>query len=371
MNAVAGPGLGPNGSVRPPNGTRANVGPHASRGGNAYPQEVRNRVIKRHLLVMPITTPEITQLRQSKDYPHESTCRKWIKQYEALGHVLPKRPTGNFHSKREVQGEMLVQLALFRCIRPKATIDEVRAYLHNRRPNVAPYSPSQINRAEKLLGLSRKAASTTADSAYLPINLQKRDIYWGSQHPYGMAGVDTRSVLDIDESGYEVEATNRKFGKTVRRLRCDDSGPFNRNKKLNLLLCIGGDDNDPVTFHETWTGSGTTLWRFYNYIERLLEHLAQHHVGKTYVFTMDNLNVHKNPVVEDLIESAGHSVIYRAPYWSVDGAIEYVFNTIHTKLQQKYQQISTFDGLENEINLIIGGFQSFKKYFVHVGFPTY
>jgi transposase len=29
---------------------------------------------------------------------------------------------------------------------------------------------------------------------------------------------------------------------------------------------------------------------------------------------------------------AGHRYLFRAPYWSVDGPIEYVFNTIHTHL---------------------------------------
>ena len=71
---------------------------------------------------------------------------------------------------------------------------------------------------------------------------------------------------------------------------------------------------------------------------------------------MDNLNVHRNQLVEDIIFDAGHRVVYRAPYWSVDGAIEYVFNTIHTKLQQRYQQISNMVELVNRVNLIIGEF---------------
>ena len=86
---------------------------------------------------------------------------------------------------------------------------------------------------------------------------------------------------------------------------------------------------------------------------------------------MDNLNVHRNQLIENIIEDARHRVVYRAPYWSVDGAIEYVFNTIHTKLQQQYQQINNMDELTNQVNHIIGGFQSFKEYFVHVGFPDY
>jgi transposase len=47
---------------------------------------------------------------------------------------------------------------------------------------------------------------------------------------------------------------------------------------------------------------------------------------------MDNLNIHKHFIIRDLIAHAGHKIVYRAPYWSCDGAIEYVFNTIHTEL---------------------------------------
>lgn len=186
-----------------------------------------------------------------------------------------------------------------------------------------------------------------------------------------MVGIETRDILDLDECGLMVETSNRKFGKTTSILRCDDSGPFNRNGKLNLLLCVGADEDDTITFHETWVGEGTTLWRFYNFMERLTEYLTTFHPGRSFCFTMDNLNVHRNQLIETIIEDAGHRVVYRAPYWSVDGAIEYVFNTIHTKLQQQYQQISTMDELTNSVNIIIGQFQSFKKYFVHVGFPDY
>ena len=41
---------------------------------------------------------------------------------------------------------------------------------------------------------------------------------------------------------------------------------------------------------------------------------------------MDNLNFHKSQIVQNLIHTNGHQFVFRAPYWSCDGAIEYVFN---------------------------------------------
>ena len=54
-------------------------------------------------------------------------------------------------------GQDLVNLAIYRMLRPKAYIDEARAYVHNQNPANAPYSQSQIIRVELRLGLIRKA----------------------------------------------------------------------------------------------------------------------------------------------------------------------------------------------------------------------
>ncbi len=60
--------------------------------------------------------------------------------------------------------------------------------------------------------------------------------------------------------------------------------------------------------------------------------------------------------VRDLIAHAGHRIEYRAPYWSCYGAIEYVFNTIHTELEMDDGvAMENVDDLENRINNIVGG----------------
>ena len=83
---------------------------------------------------------------------------------------------------------------------------------------------------------------------------------------------------------------------------------------------------------------------------------------------MDNLNVHKNPLVIGLILNAGHQVVFRAPYWSVDGAIEYVFNTVHTLLEILFDNIADMDELILCVENVIASIQSFTSYLEHVGF---
>ena len=62
-------------------------------------------------------------------------------------------------------------------------------------PDVAPYSASQLSRAEKKLDLTTVAASTTANAAYLPINQEKRRMYWGEAYPLGIADVDLADII--------------------------------------------------------------------------------------------------------------------------------------------------------------------------------
>jgi hypothetical protein len=122
----------------------------------------------------------------------------------------------------------LEQLGLYRSVFPKATIAECRAYLFNLDPTKEPYSDSQVHRAECFLGLRRKAASTTADLAFLPVNLQKREFYWTLPPPLGMIGVPIADIIDIDEAVFFLEHLDRRHGKTPSCLRCSQNGVYGR-----------------------------------------------------------------------------------------------------------------------------------------------
>ena len=122
----------------------------------------------------------IELLRHQRKFPCLRTCRWWIRQYQGEGHSRCRRPTGNHFSKREVHSQDLINLAVYRTVRPKAYINKVRAYVHNHNPANLPYSRLQIGRAELRLGLHRKAASTTSDCTYLQVNLQKQFMYWNA-----------------------------------------------------------------------------------------------------------------------------------------------------------------------------------------------
>ena len=77
-------------------------------------------------------------------------------------------------------------------------------------------------------------------------------------------------------------------------------------------------------------------------------------------------------MILDLIEEGGHPIVFRAPYWSCNGPIEYVFNTIHVKLQMDDDgAVTDLDELMQKLDDIIFVMvdASFYPYFYHVGSP--
>ena len=106
-------------------------------------------------------------------------------------------------------------------------------------------------------------------------------------------------MIDIDEAGFKLEHQTRKFGKTVTALRCDQAGVYGIGSKTNLLLAIAGDPVLAMRRWEIWRKGGTTLDRFANFMQVVLDDLAANPqtAGRTFTFTMDNLNVHKHPLI--------------------------------------------------------------------------
>jgi len=327
--------------VHPPNGTRKGLRIHPSQGGNAYAPEFRDQVISTWQNGGDLRSPVLEQLWQQRTFLHINTCNRWIRQYNGEDHTRCMRPTGNHISQREIHGQNLVNLAIYRMVRPKAYIDEARAYVHNQ-------------------------------NAYFQLNLFKRQQYWHAEYPDGTLGESTRDVIDLNESNYKLETQTRKFSKVVREKRCNTRGKYKKGEGcVSLLMAISGDEGvgQSFSFHRCYTEGGTDLWRFFNFMLELCDWLDAHRPGRSFLFTMDNSNIHKHPVILDLIHGREHHVIFRAPYWSCDGAIEYVFNTLQTRLQMDVYGVDTVFDLVNKINTIIGGLPLFKRYFLHVGFP--
>jgi hypothetical protein len=148
-----------------------------------------------------------------------------------------------------------------------------------------------------------------------------------------MRGVPIANIIDMDEAGFFLEHSDQKFRKTVLSMRCSRNGMYGHGEKVNLLLAICSDNVGRMHWHEQLMEGRTTIERFYKFFDHMLDDLAQNHPGRLFVFTMDNLSAHKNPLVTNQILKSRHRYVFLSPSWPVDGAIEYVFNAIQSKLR--------------------------------------
>ena len=109
--------------------------------------------------------------------------------------------------------------------------------------------------------------------------------------------------------------------------------------------------------------AGTTVADTYNFVLRILTDIGEGTPERRRLFTFDNLLAHTNPVVIGLILQWGHCVCLRAQYYPVNGAVEYVFNTLQHNLTIKMANITNDEQLRTEVNNTIGSILNFVNYF--------
>ncbi len=166
----------------------------------------------------------------------------------------------------------------------------------------------------------------TSDLAHLEINMHRHHLYHNAAFPDGVLGESTHDIINLGESKFKIEDQNCKFGKVVREKQCNSMGKYiNGSQGIDLLMAISDNEQmyQSFSFHRCYTEGTTDLWRFYNNIDELCNWLAEHSPGRLILFTMDNLNLHRSPVVQNLINSFGHHIVYCAPYWMCDGVINF------------------------------------------------
>ena len=117
----------------------------------------------------------------------------------------------------------------------------------------------------------------------------------------------------------------------------------------------------------TWNEGGTTIDRFLAFIQLILNDLGPGTPQRWYCFTMDNLNAHRNVLVQQMIHAAGHRIIFRAPYYPVDSPIEHLFNTAQVTLMSSMYRISTAQQVKDTFIGMLRRIVSFVPYFTHVG----
>lgn len=364
--------------VRPPplQTFRPDPGDPATRNGEPYAQDIRNQVeflIERKGGLL--TSEDVAAKRATDKFPHWRTIQRWQVRRLRFGHMRAMRRSGN-RQKPVLRGINLVLLALYRIVFPKATHYEVNAFLFRMNqgdPSNRFYSNSELTRAEKDLGFTRKRGSTTAYLALLPVNIRKRKIYFLMPYPYGIADILREDMIDLDECGIFLETCNRTSGLAYVGVRVRDEGPYSKSEKWTLLLAVSGEKgtgpaNASRRWRKLWLEGGTTEEKFIDFVQEILDDLPHGDEGRRFCFTMDNLSCHHSAAVITMIFAHGHRIAFRAPYYPIDGPIEYVFNSIQAELRQRLPMIRTGENLVGEINRAIFISYDFSPYFINCGF---
>ena len=142
-------------------------------------------------------------------------------------------------------------------------------------------------------------------------------------------------------------------------------------KKLNILVAFLREDyvvGQPARrWVETWNDGVTTITRFLAFILRILQYIGPGTPANWYCFTMDNLNSHRNILVQQAIHAASHCCVFSAPYYPVDSPIEHLFNAVQLALTLAMYRMATPADVKREFLTLMRNTSTFARYFEHVG----
>ncbi|KAJ1423016.1 hypothetical protein B484DRAFT_398828, partial [Ochromonadaceae sp. CCMP2298] len=154
-----------------------------------------------------------------------------------LGSALTAAMTGN-KTQPQLSGPYLQAVRFHRQVWPRATADEVSAFVA---ANVSPtivFSRWHIYNADERLGLTSKRVSITASQAFTFEAQTRRRLFWTAPMPLGIFGVPLAELIDMDECALYVETVSRPTGKAYKGVRIRDSGPYKVGEKWTLILAV-------------------------------------------------------------------------------------------------------------------------------------
>ena len=142
-------------------------------------------------------------------------------------------------------------------------------------------------------------------------------------------------------------------------IRCRDDGLCGHLRKTNMLLAIAREhataQQDVLRWLEILKNGGTTTTRFSDFIQRIINNIGPGTPQRHRCFAMDNLNAHRNLIVQQIIHNIGHSAVVFASYHPVDRLIEYYFNHMQMSLTLAMHQLESLVGVQSEVRAILRG----------------
>jgi hypothetical protein len=143
-------------------------------------------------------------------------------------------------------------------------------------------------------------------------------------------------LVFLDESAANERTGYRKRGWSPVGVDCTDlvtTKWFTRWSVL-LVLTINGYLPDPLIYQDS-INQAMFNWFVQN---RVLLHLSQDSV-----IVLDNASIHKGPALVELVDAAGHELLYLPPYSPDMNPIEQTFNVLKAWIRRQIEQAQRFN----------------------------
>lgn len=150
--------------------------------------------------------------------------------------------------------------------------------------------------------------------------------------------VNPENLVFLDESGVNTDFT-RNYGRSIGKSRVTDHIPRNTPKTTTVVSSIRLNGEHA---HQTIDGAMNTE-KFKGYIKNVLSPTLK----PSDIAIMDNLTIHKNKSVEEIINATGATVRYLPPYSPDFNPIEMMWSKMKAflrKWKNSYQSVFTCCG---------------------------
>jgi transposase len=186
-----------------------------------------------------VNQPAIPTLRSVADrcVPSERSLRRWQQRIRERGNpdrLGAKGKRGKFKLSR--RGAFIIWY--FKHIKPAALFIEVRRFLQT--CTGEPLNATQLSRELKRLGFTRKKLQRQSKN-----RCEASRVHWWTHGPdapqielRGVAGLDSRLLVDIDEKGIWLHEANRNYGHAIEGERAVDEAPIEQHEGIKATLLL-------------------------------------------------------------------------------------------------------------------------------------
>lgn len=253
---------------------------------------------------------------------HKSTVWHIMRQFEDHGREDKPRTGGNV--KNVVFGAReKASLLSFVDEHAQATLADAQDHLRRSFPSANPPAISTIDRALAGAHYHLKRLEVQSEERNSPEKMANRKKWVEDQ-----IGVALNDAVYIDEAGFNLHLSRRR-GRAAAGERAVQYMPKRAGKNMTLIVaCSPTDGVLAAGCHIGGTKAGL-------FAQRLQEVVLPAIESRSRLLIMDNVRFHHSKEPKDVIEKAGHRILYIPAYTPHFNIAEWVFSSLKTRVSRR------------------------------------